>query len=67
MISNEVQYRATKAHAARFQEALRNQEAGSAAPHDKRRGLEIAAVRLSSATSKPSWRSAERSHRPSAR
>jgi HTH-type transcriptional regulator/antitoxin HigA len=45
MITNEVQYRATKAHAARFQEALRNLEAGDTASRDKRRRLEIAAVR----------------------
>ena len=45
MITNEVQYRATKAHAARFEEALRNLEGDGAAPVDKRRGLEIAAVR----------------------
>lgn len=45
MITNEVQHRATKAHAARFQEALRNLEADGAAPDDRRRRLEIAAVR----------------------
>ena len=44
MITNEVQYRATKAHAARFEEALRNLEASrGGAP--KQRSLEIAAVR----------------------
>ena len=44
MITNEVQYRATKAHAARFEEALRNLEANKASDR-KRRELEIAAVR----------------------
>lgn len=43
MITNEVQYRATKAHAARFEEALRNLETGKAS--DRRRALEVAAVR----------------------
>jgi len=44
VITNEVQYRATKAHAARFEEALRNLEASrGGAP--KQRALEIAAVR----------------------
>jgi DNA-binding XRE family transcriptional regulator len=43
VITNEVQYRATKAHAARFEEALRNLEADKA-PDRKRRQLEIAAV-----------------------
>jgi HTH-type transcriptional regulator/antitoxin HigA len=45
VITNEVQYRATKAHAARFEEALRNLEAQAEAPERKRRELEIAAVR----------------------
>ena len=45
MITNEVQYRATKAHVARFQEALRNLEAADAGRGDKRRRLKIAAVR----------------------
>lgn len=45
MITNEVQYRATQAHAARFQEALRNLEAQIRASNRKRRQLEIAAVR----------------------
>jgi HTH-type transcriptional regulator/antitoxin HigA len=45
VITNEVQYRATKAHAARFEEALRNLEAQAEAPDPKRRKLEIAAVR----------------------
>ncbi len=45
MITNEVQYRATKAHAARFQEALRNLKAQAGVPDRKRRQLEIAAVR----------------------
>ena len=45
MITNEVQYRATKAHAAQFQEALRNMEADVGVPDRKRRRLEIAAVR----------------------
>lgn len=44
MITNEVQYRATKAHAARFEEALRNLEASRGGP-PKQRSLEIAAVR----------------------
>ena len=44
MITNEVQYRATKAHATRFEEALRNFQADKAS-HSKRRELEIAAVR----------------------
>ena len=44
MITNEVQYRATKAHASRFEEALRNLEADKTAG-DKRRELEIGAVR----------------------
>lgn len=44
MITNEVQYRATKAHAARFEEALRNLQADTASDR-KRRELEIAAVR----------------------
>jgi hypothetical protein len=45
MITSEVQYRATRAHAARFEEALRNLEAEDAGPHDNRHGLVIAAVR----------------------
>jgi HTH-type transcriptional regulator/antitoxin HigA len=45
VITNEVQYRATKAHAARFEEALRNLETRDEAPDRKRRELEIAAVR----------------------
>ena len=45
MITNEVQYRATKAHAAQFEDALRNLEAQAEAPDRKRRQLEIAAVR----------------------
>jgi DNA-binding XRE family transcriptional regulator len=45
VITNEVQYRATKAHAARFEEALRNLEAQAGVPDRKRRQLEIAAVR----------------------
>lgn len=45
MITNEVQYRATKAHAARFEEALRNLESSTAGSDEKRRQLEIAAVR----------------------
>lgn len=44
MITNEVQYRATKAHAARFEEALRNLQADTASDR-KRRELEIGAVR----------------------
>lgn len=44
MITNEVQYRATKAHTTRFEEALRNFQADKAS-HSKRRELEIAAVR----------------------
>ena len=44
MITNEVQYRATKAHASRFEEALRNLEADKTAG-TKRRELEIGAVR----------------------
>ncbi len=44
MITNEVQYRATKAHASRFEEALRNLEADKTAGN-KRRELEIGAVR----------------------
>jgi HTH-type transcriptional regulator/antitoxin HigA len=44
VITNEVQYRATKAHAARFEEALRNLEAAKASDR-KRRQLEISAVR----------------------
>lgn len=44
MITNEVQYRATKAHAARFEEALRNLQADTTSDR-KRRELEIAAVR----------------------
>jgi HTH-type transcriptional regulator/antitoxin HigA len=44
VITNEVQYRATKAHAAQFEEALRNLQADKASDR-KRRGLEIAAVR----------------------
>ena len=43
MITNEVQYRATKAHATRFEEALRNLQADKTS-HSKRRQLEIAAV-----------------------
>ena len=43
MITNEVQYRATKAHALRFEEALRNLEADGSV--GKRRELEVAAVR----------------------
>ena len=44
MDTNEVQYRATKAHAARFEAALRNLEASRrGAP--KQRALETAAVR----------------------
>ena len=43
MITNEVQYRATKAHAVRFEEALRNLEADGSV--GKRRELEVAAVR----------------------
>ena len=43
MITNEVQYRATKAHATQFEEALRNLQT-DAAPDRKRRALEIAAV-----------------------
>jgi len=39
-----VQYRATKAHATRFEEALRNLQADKTS-HSKRRELEIAAVR----------------------
>lgn len=45
MITNEVQYRATKAHAARFEAALRNLESRDDFPDRKRRQLEIAAVR----------------------
>jgi HTH-type transcriptional regulator/antitoxin HigA len=45
VITNEVQYRATKAHATQFEEALRNLESDHAAADDKRRSLEIAAVR----------------------
>lgn len=45
MITNEVQYRATKTHAARFEEGLRNLEARAEASDPKRRKLEIAAVR----------------------
>jgi Predicted transcriptional regulators len=45
VITNEVQYRATKAHAAQFEDALRNLEAQAEAPDRKRRQLEIAAVR----------------------
>lgn len=45
MITNEVQYRATKAHAARFEEALRNLEASRGGASKKQRALEIAAVR----------------------
>ncbi|MGH8991714.1 MAG: helix-turn-helix domain-containing protein [Acidimicrobiia bacterium] len=45
MITNEVQYRATKAHAARFEAALRNLESRDDSPDRKRRQLEIAAVR----------------------
>jgi HTH-type transcriptional regulator/antitoxin HipB len=45
MITNEVQYRATKAHASQFEEALRNLEADQAAGNRKRRELEVAAVR----------------------
>lgn len=44
MITNEVQYRATKAHASRFEEALRNLEADKTAG-SKRRELEMGAVR----------------------
>lgn len=44
MITNEVQYRATKAHAAQFEEALRNLQADTTLDR-KRRELEIAAVR----------------------
>lgn len=39
-----MQYRATKAHATRFEEALRNLQADKTS-HSKRRELEIAAVR----------------------
>lgn len=44
MITDDLQYRVTKAHAARFDEALRNLE-GDQGPDRKRRELEIAAVR----------------------
>ena len=44
MITNEVQYRATKVHAAQFEEALRNLQADQGAGGRKRRELEIAAV-----------------------
>lgn len=43
MITNELQYRATKAHAAQFEEALRNLQADTTLDR-KRRDLEIAAV-----------------------
>ena len=43
MITNEVQYRATKAHAAQFEEALRNLKADTTRDRKKRQ-LEIAAV-----------------------
>lgn len=43
MITNEVQYRATKAHAAQFEEALQNLQADTTSDR-KRRELEIAAV-----------------------
>ncbi|MGH3370180.1 MAG: helix-turn-helix domain-containing protein [Nocardioidaceae bacterium] len=45
MITNEVQYQATRAHAARFEEALRNLDAQGGGPDEKRRRVEIAAVR----------------------
>ena len=45
MITNEVQYRATKAHAVRFHEALQNMEGEDGPTGDKRRRLEVAAVR----------------------
>jgi HTH-type transcriptional regulator/antitoxin HigA len=44
VITNEVQYRATKAHAAKFEEALRNLETNPVAGNHNRRELEIAAV-----------------------
>ena len=44
MITNEVQYRATKAHSTRFEEALQNLQA-TQGPNRKQRELEIAAVR----------------------
>ena len=51
MITNEVQYRATKAHLAKFEEAIANLEKEPiAAPSDrKRRALELAALRSQAA------------------
>ncbi|MGH8990854.1 MAG: hypothetical protein ACRDZ7_04925 [Acidimicrobiia bacterium] len=45
MITDEVQYRATKAHAARFREALGNLEADGGGQGEQWRRLEIVAVR----------------------
>jgi DNA-binding XRE family transcriptional regulator len=51
MITNEVQYRATKAHLAKFEEAIANlQKEPIAAPRDhKRRALELGALRSQAA------------------
>ncbi len=51
MITNEVQYRATKAHLTQFEEAIVNleQEPAPAPSGRKRRGLELAALRSQAA------------------
>jgi len=48
MITNEVQYRATKAHLAKFEEAIANLEKESIGDH-KRRALELGALRSQAA------------------
>lgn len=44
MITNEVQYRSTKAHLERFQEAIANLELDRSGTGSKRRGLELSAL-----------------------
>jgi DNA-binding XRE family transcriptional regulator len=48
MITNEVQYRATKAHLAKFEEAIANLEKESISDHN-RRALELGALRSQAA------------------